>query len=126
LQASRRISKIAAGAPFEKAAPARLLVLSPPERLFGLTDDIAPRQSDIVQVAVGPMGQLISLLPAVDPEMKTLAEPGQKPRFMIICHFFRETQGHFVLLNITFQLKYVPNPGLRQTTLCAMIDDINS
>jgi hypothetical protein len=108
------------------AGPGRLLVSSPPERLFGLTDDIAPRQSDIMQVPVGPMGQLISLLPAVDPDMETLAESGQKPRFMIICHFFRETQGHFALLNLTFWLKYVPNPRLRQTTLCAMIDDISS
>ena len=75
------------------------LRLSPPERLLGLAGHIAPRQSDIVQVPLGPMGQLIALTPAVKPDVHMAAEPGQNTRFMIICHISANTKGHVTLQN---------------------------
>jgi hypothetical protein len=39
-----------------------------------------------MQVAVGPLGQFVPLTPAVAPDIQSLAEPRQKPIFMIIYH----------------------------------------
>jgi hypothetical protein len=43
---------------------------SPPKRLFGLVHDVAAGNADIVQVAVGPLGQFptvpLALVPRVD------------------------------------------------------------
>jgi hypothetical protein len=73
-----------AGVP-ERATPAWLL-LSLPKRLFGLVDDVAPGKADIVQVAIGPLGQFAPLTPTIAPDMKLLAELRQKPGTMMICH----------------------------------------
>jgi hypothetical protein len=89
--------------PFEQGGTGHgCLRSSPPKRLLGLAGDIAPRQSDIVQVPLGPMGQLIALTPAVKPDMKTGAEPGQNARFMIICHILTNGKGHISLHNPRF------------------------
>lgn len=75
--------------PIEKPVPTFPgLRLSPPEWLLGLADDLAPRQSDVVQVPVGPTGQFVALLPAVGLDMELVAELGQKAGFMIICQCF--------------------------------------
>src|ERR1700722_394245 len=94
----RKLPMDFAGAPLT-AAPARRRS-SPPERLLGLADDIAPRQSDVMQFAIGPLRQFVPLLPAVMPDMKRVADPGQKAKFMMIYHRFRGTSGHFYLLNL--------------------------
>jgi hypothetical protein len=59
---------------------------SPPERLFGLANDVAPGQADIVEVAIAPMGQFTALAPPVTPDMEGLAKLGQKSRSMMIYH----------------------------------------
>jgi hypothetical protein len=64
----------------------RSLRLSPPKRLLSLVSDVAPRKSDVMQVAIGPMGQFMPLLPAVTPDMQRINEPRQKPQFMMIYH----------------------------------------
>jgi hypothetical protein len=64
--------------PPQEAAPTRLRS-SPPKRLFGLVDDIAPRKSDVMQVAIGPMRQFTPLSPAFAPHMQPLADLSEKP-----------------------------------------------
>jgi hypothetical protein len=64
--------------PPQEAAPA-LAALRPPKRLFGLASDIAPRQSDVMQVAVIPPRQFKPLAPALGPDMERLTELGEKP-----------------------------------------------
>jgi hypothetical protein len=76
-----------AGAP-DEATPARLHS-SPPKRLLGLADDIAPRKPDIVQVAIRPMGQFTPLASTVPPDIQPAAESGPISQFMMICHHFR-------------------------------------
>jgi hypothetical protein len=56
-----------AGVP-QEAAPA-LAALRSPKRLFGFASDIAPRQSDVVQVSVIPPRQFKPLPPALSPDM---------------------------------------------------------
>jgi hypothetical protein len=75
-----------AGVPLRSKATPAWLRSSPPEWFLGLADNLAPRQADIVQVPVGPMGQFVALLPAVSPNMELTAQPGQNAKFMIICH----------------------------------------
>ena len=53
---SRHTRKTMAGAPQNEAAPA-WLHSCPPKRLFGLVNDVAAGNADIVQVAVGPLRQ---------------------------------------------------------------------
>jgi hypothetical protein len=72
--------------PPDEAAPALAARLRPPKRLFGLLSNVAPRESDIMQVAIIPAGQFKPLTPALAPDMQGFAELGEKPRFMIICH----------------------------------------
>jgi hypothetical protein len=55
--------KTLTGAPQNEAAPARLH-LSPPKRLFGLVDNVAAGNPDVVQVALAPLRQF---LPVPDP-----------------------------------------------------------
>jgi hypothetical protein len=62
--------------------------LCPPKRLFGLVHNVAPRQSDVMQIAIGPMGQFATLTLALAPHVKGIAELRQKPRFMMIYHRF--------------------------------------
>jgi len=62
--------------------------LSPPKRLFGLVHNVAPRQSDVMQIAIGPMDQFPTLTVALAPHVKGIAKLRQKPRFMMIYHRF--------------------------------------
>jgi hypothetical protein len=59
---------------------------SPPKRLFGFVDDVAPGQADIMQVAIGPLGQFPPLALTIPPDVKGLAELRQKPGAMMIYH----------------------------------------
>jgi len=74
--------------PSYEATPA-LAALCPPKRLFGFASYIAPRQSDIMQIAVAPPRQLKPLTPAFTPDMERFAELGEKPQLMMICHRLR-------------------------------------
>jgi hypothetical protein len=76
-----------AGVPLKGATPAWLRS-SPPKRLFGLVNDVAPRKANIVQVAIGPLGQFAPLTPAIAPDMQLLAELRQEPGAMMIYHRF--------------------------------------
>jgi hypothetical protein len=67
-----------AGVPLQEATPARLRS-GPPERLFGFVGDIAPGQPDIVQVAGAQFGELPPRTLALAPDMKGLADLGEKP-----------------------------------------------
>jgi hypothetical protein len=79
--------KVVGWRPPQEAAPTWLR-LRPPKRLFGLVNDIAPRQSDVVQVAIGPLGQFAPLALPVAPNMEGLVELSEKARLMMICHRF--------------------------------------
>jgi hypothetical protein len=74
-----------AGVPLLGATPAWLRS-SPPKRLFGLVGDIAPGKADIMQVASAHFGQLAPINLALPPDVEGLAELGEKPGTMIICH----------------------------------------
>jgi hypothetical protein len=69
----------------------------PPKRLFGFVDDVAPRQRDIVQVAVGPPRQLATLVATLAPNVKCFAQPGENAGFMMIYHRFTGAAGHLHL-----------------------------
>jgi hypothetical protein len=68
-----------------KATPA-WVHLRPPERLFGLANDIAPRKSNVMQVAIGPLGQFAPLTPTLPPDVEGFAELREKPEIMMIYH----------------------------------------
>ena len=53
--------------------------LSPPERLFGLVNDVAPGKADVVQVAIGPLGQFAPLALTVAPDMKVSLSWAKSP-----------------------------------------------
>jgi hypothetical protein len=59
---------------------------SPPKWLFGLANDIAPGQTDVVQVAFRPLGEFTALALALPPDVERLAELRQKSPAMMICH----------------------------------------
>jgi hypothetical protein len=92
-----------AGVPF-KATPARRQS-SPPEGFLGLTDDVAPGKSDIVQVAVRPATQFATLAPAVTPDVKPFAKSGQKPVLMMFYHLVSAAGGHGHLPKVTFRAR---------------------
>jgi hypothetical protein len=74
-----------AGAPHNEAAPA-WLHSCPPKRFFGLGDDVAPGQADIVPFTFGQLGQLVPVVPALEPDVEGLGELGQQPGTMMIYH----------------------------------------
>src|SRR4051812_26682593 len=74
---------------------------SPPERLFGFESDVAPRQPDIVQVALGPVGELAALLLTMAPDMQGFPDPGPEAGTMMITHRFVSEGGHVCLLKLT-------------------------
>jgi len=59
--------------PSYEATPAPA-ALCPPKRLFGFASDIAPRKSDVVQIAVTPPRQFKPLTPALAPDMERFTE----------------------------------------------------
>jgi hypothetical protein len=59
-----------------------------PKRFLGFVNNVAPRQSDIVQVAIGPMGQFAALALTIAPDVNGFSELRQKTRLMIIYHRF--------------------------------------
>jgi hypothetical protein len=71
--------------PPKEAAPA-WLHSCPPKRLFGFVDDVAPGKSDIVQVTGAQLGQLAPIALTLPPDVEGFAEPGEKPRSMMIYH----------------------------------------
>jgi len=79
------ISKDVLGWRPQEAAPA-LAALRPPKRLFGFASDIAPRQTDVMQVTLIPPRQFKPLAPALSPDMQRFTELGKKPGFMMIYH----------------------------------------
>jgi hypothetical protein len=64
--------------------------------------DVAPGQADIVQVAIGPMGEFLSGLVTLTPGVQGLAQLAQNARNMMICHHFMVQSGHFQLLKLSF------------------------
>jgi hypothetical protein len=60
--------------------------LCPPKRLFGLVNNITPGKTDIMHVALGPLGQFAALALAVAPHVEGLAELGQNAGTMMIYH----------------------------------------
>jgi hypothetical protein len=48
--------------------------------------DIAPGKTDIMQVALGPLGQFTPLAPTIAPDVKGLADLGQNAGIMMIYH----------------------------------------
>src|ERR1700681_1196400 len=112
--------------PSIEAAPASAAFLGPPERLFGLENHIAPGKADVVQVAVGPLGQLAAGLIAAPPDVESFAQLAQKTGNMMICHQFMGAGRHFWLLRLICCRKYLRNAGFPQTTLCTASHEINS
>ena len=55
-----------------------IYALRPPEWLVGLLGDVAPGQTDVVQVALGPVRQLVALVEAVAQEMQDLSDRAQE------------------------------------------------
>jgi hypothetical protein len=82
-------------APLKEAAPTWLLPSSPPEWFFGFVRNVAPGQADIVQVALGPMGEFLSGLITLPPGVEGLAQLAQNAPNMMICHHFMVQSGHF-------------------------------
>jgi len=60
----------------------------PPKRFLGFVNNVTPRQSNIVQVAIGPMGQFAALALTIAPDVNGFSELRQKARFMMIYHRF--------------------------------------
>ena len=75
-----------AGAPATGHAGAPIWRSGPPKRLFGLANDVAPGQADIMQVAIGPARQFAPLARTLPPNMQGLAELAEKVGNMTICH----------------------------------------
>jgi hypothetical protein len=96
-----------AGAPPDEAAPAWLLPLSPPEWFFGFVDDVAPRQADVMEVALGPLREFLAGLVTLPPNVDGLAQLGQNTLNMMICHRFMVQSGHFQLLKLSNSLEYL-------------------
>src|SRR5688572_6867287 len=71
---------------------------SPPERLFGFVDDVAPGQADVVQVAGGQLGQQAPVALALVPDLESLADPGKNAGLMMIYHRLMGQGGHGHLL----------------------------
>jgi hypothetical protein len=46
----------------------------PPKRFLGLKRNVAPRKADIMQIAIGPMGQFATLTLTVTPNVKGFPE----------------------------------------------------
>src|SRR4051812_41149939 len=91
---------------------------SPPERLFRFVRDVAPREPDIVQVALGPVGEFAALLLAMAPDLQGFADPGPEAGTMMIAHRFVGEGGHGRLLKLISVSEYLPRKTGRQTTLC--------
>jgi hypothetical protein len=102
---SRRFPEDDGRHPSKEATPARLR-LSPPKWLFGFVNDIAPGKADIMQVAIGQLGQFTTRLVAPPPGAECFAELGQKPGTMMICHRFMCESGHLYLLKLICWLEY--------------------
>jgi hypothetical protein len=66
----------------------RSLRSSPPKRFFGLAHDIAPGETNVMQVAIGPSDQFAALALTVAPNVEGFAELGQNARIMMIYHRF--------------------------------------
>jgi hypothetical protein len=79
-----------------------------------------------MQIALGPMGQFAPLALTIAPNVERLTKLGQDPGTMMIYHRFLCASGHFNLLKLIFNRKYLRYPGFSQTTLCTALDDINS
>jgi hypothetical protein len=71
-----------------------LAALCPPERFFSFANDVGPTHADIVQVALGPVGQFPARTLALPPYMERFAELGKNPRLMMICHRLIGLDGH--------------------------------
>jgi hypothetical protein len=74
--------------PSIEAAPAEAAFSGPPERFFGFEKDVAPRQADVVKIALGPLGELVTGTVALPPNVEGLAQLGQNAPNMMICHRF--------------------------------------
>jgi hypothetical protein len=99
---------------------------SPPEGLLGFASDVAPRQPDIVQVPVGPLGELAAGLVTLPPRMNGLAQMGQNAQTMMICHRLVRVGRHFRLLKLIFRSQYLSYWTVPQTTLCTASHEISS
>jgi hypothetical protein len=80
-------NKTMAGVP-ERSGASLAARLCPPKRLLGLMHEVTPRKSDVVQVAIGPLGQFATLALTVAPNLNGFAELRQQPRFMMTYHRF--------------------------------------
>jgi hypothetical protein len=59
---------------------------SPPERLFGLVNDVAAGNADIVQVTLAPLSQFLPVPNAFLPRMDGFLDLGPETRTMMIYH----------------------------------------
>src|SRR5882757_10952992 len=91
---------------FADRAPA---ALGPPERFFGFVDDVAPGQADVVQVALGPVGQLAALVLPIPPNMQGFADLGPEAGTMMISHRFMGAGGHGRLLKLISAQECLPS-----------------
>jgi hypothetical protein len=122
---SAELGKELAGAPLQRRR--RLgCVLSPPEGFFGFVDNVAPGQADVMEIAIGPLGEFTTGAVTLPPGVESLAQLVQNARNMMICHRFMGAGGHFQLLKLIFELQYLGYRAVSQTTLCTASDEINS
>src|SRR5581483_10757660 len=70
-------------------------VLSPPEGFFGLGEDVAPRQADVVEVALGPLSQFVASAITLTPDVQRVADRPEEARNMMISHRFVCASRHF-------------------------------
>src|SRR5436309_542442 len=82
--------------------------LRPPERFFGFVNDIAPGQADVVQVALGPVGQFAALVLAIPPGAERFNDLGPEAGTMMISHRFVGVGGHGRLLKLNSTRQYLP------------------
>jgi hypothetical protein len=100
--------------PSNEAAPAWLLPSSPPEGFIGFVRDVAPRQADIVEVALRPMAEFLAGLVTLPPGVKGLGQLAQNAPNMMICHRFMVQSGHFQLLKLCFNLNICASGAFRK------------
>jgi hypothetical protein len=79
-----------------------------------------------VEVAIGPLGELTAGAVTLPPDVESLAQLVQNAMGMMICHRFMGAGGHFQLLKLIFEPKYLGYRAVPQTTLCTASDEINS
>jgi hypothetical protein len=76
--------KTMADAPSRRRQPG--CISCPPKRFFDLVNDVAPGNSDVMQVALRPLRQFAPVTRAVSPNVEGFDEFVENPRTMMIYH----------------------------------------